>query len=229
MAASLKRTSLHPRVGSAQLPRGRHGLSRQFVLENQRERILDAMVHTAARRGYAEVAVADVIKRAGVSRKTFYENFKSKEDCFLTAYGVLVGRLSARAVDAYEQSDSWTDGIRGALRALLQMLSQDPALARVAMVEILAAGPRALERYDQAMHRILPILELGRAESAHGAELPPKLAEEILGGVTQTIYLSVLEGKSGTLEDSLQELLYFTLVPFLGHERALRAAFSEPA
>ena len=227
MAASLKRTSAYPNPGSsAQLPRGRHGLSRQFVAENQRERIIHAMVEAVAEQGYGEVAVADVIGRAGVSRKTFYENFKSKEDCFLTAYDALIGRLSSAGADAYREAERWTDGIRAVLRTTLETFSQDPALARVVLVEILAAGPRALERYDRAMHRVLPMLEAGREQSEHGPELPDKLAEEILGGVIQTLYMRVLEDQTSTLEDSLGELLYFMLVPFLGHERALSAAFS---
>lgn len=223
MVASLKRTA--PCPGSwTQLPRGRHGLSRQFVLDNQRERILRAMTDTVAQQGYGQVTVADVIKCAGVSRKTFYESFKSKENCFLTSYDALIDRLSRVAIDAYTAAEDWTDGIRAALGVTLGALSDDGAMARVVLVEILAAGPRALERYDQAMHRILPILELGRGESEHGSELPPKLAEEILGGVTQTLYLQVLAGDQAHLQDSLGELLYFTLVPFLGHERARAAA-----
>lgn len=228
MAASLKPTPPQPNPeNAAQFQRGRHGLSRQFVLENQRERILQAMVDTVAQRGYGQVAVADVIKAAGVSRRTFYENFKSKEDCFLLAYDVLISGLSAVAIDAYAAAADWTDGIRCALRATLATLSKDTALARVVLVEVLAAGPHALQRYAQVMHRILPILQLGRCESEHGSELPAKLAEEILGGVTQALYLRVLAGEQASLSDSLSELLYFTLVPFLGHERALAAAFQE--
>ena len=223
MVASLKRTAPCPDSWT-QLPRGRHGLSRQFVHDNQRERILRAIADTVAQQGYGPVTVADVIKSAGVSRKTFYENFKSKEACFLTSYDALIDGLSQVAIEAYNAAEDWTDGIRAALGATLAALSVDSALARVVLVEILAAGPQALERYDQAMHRILPILELGRGESTHGSELPPKLAEEILGGVTQTLYLQVLAGGQAHLQDSLGELLYFTLVPFLGHERARAAA-----
>lgn len=225
MVASLKRTASHPTDFRSKLPRGRHGLSRQFVANNQRERILRAMAEAVADRGYGQATVAHVIGAAGVSRKTFYENFKCKEDCFLTSYDALIDHLSAIAVDAYTATENWTDGIREALGATLGALSDDGVLARVVLVEVLAAGPRALERYDQSMHRILPILELGRGESAHGSELPPKLSEEILGGVIQALYLRVLAGEEERLEDSLGELLYFTLVPFLGHARARSAAF----
>jgi AcrR family transcriptional regulator len=225
MVASLNRTASHPPDSWSKLPRGRHGLSRQFVLSNQRERILRAMADTVADRGYGQATVAHVIGAAGVSRKTFYESFRCKEDCFLTSYDALIDHLSAVAIEAYTAAADWTDGIRAALGATLAVLSDDGALARVVLVEVLAAGPQALERYDQAMHRILPILDLGRGESAHGSELPPKLAEEILGGVIQALHLRVLAGEEARLRDSLAELLYFTLAPFLGHERARAAAF----
>jgi AcrR family transcriptional regulator len=197
------------------------------VLDNQRERIVRAMVDTAAERGYAETAVADVIKRAGVSRKTFYENFKSKEACFLAAYDTVSGRLSTAAIQAYKSADDWTQGIRAALRACVEALVDDPAGARVAFVEILAAGPHALERYEASVRRFIPMIELGRSQAVHGPELPPRLAEEVIGGVSQAMYLKILEGDIAALEQSVDELLYFTLVPFIGHERARAIAFAD--
>jgi AcrR family transcriptional regulator len=227
MAASLKRTLPDAdQESAAQLPRGRHGLSRQFVFENQRERIIKGMIQTVGEKGYAETTVADVIKLAELSRKTFYDHFKSKEDCFLAAYDVIVKRITSVALDAYEKAESWTDGLSDALRATLRLLSAEPDVARLALVEILAAGPQALERYDRAMRQFVPMLEAGRGESVHGEEIPARVSEEIIGGVTQTLYLRVLEGKNSTLEDSFEDLLYFGLVPFVGHEQALRVAFS---
>jgi AcrR family transcriptional regulator len=227
MAASLKRTTLshEDQESAAQLPRGRHGLSRQFVFENQRERIIKATIQTVGEKGYAEATVADVIRLAELSRKTFYDHFKSKEDCFLAAYDTIVKRITALALDAYEHAESWTDGLRDALRVSLKLLSSEPHVARLALVEILAAGPLALERYDRAMRQFIPMLEAGRGESVHGEEIPAKVSEEVIGGVTQTLYMQVLEGTGSTLEDSFEELLYFALVPFIGHEQALRVAF----
>jgi AcrR family transcriptional regulator len=227
MAASLKRTlSYEDQETAAQLPRGRHGLSRQFVFENQRERIIKAMIQAVGEKGYAEATVADVIKLAELSRKTFYDHFKSKEDCFLAAYDTIVKRITALVLDAYEKAESWTDGLSDALHVSLKLLSSEPDVARLALVEILAAGPQALERYDRAMRQFVPMLEAGRGESVHGEEIPAKVSEEVIGGVTQTLYMQVLEGKNSTLEDSFEDLLYFALVPFIGHEQALRVAFA---
>lgn len=227
MAASLKRTlSYEDQENAAQLPRGRHGLSRQFVFENQRERIIKAMIQAVGKKGYAEATVADVIRLAELSRKTFYDHFKSKEDCFLAAYDTIIKRITALALEAYEKAESWTDGLRGALRVSLKVLSSEPDVARLALVEILAAGPHALERYDRAMRQFIPMLEAGRGESVYGDEIPAKVSEEVIGGVTQTLYIQVLEGKGSSLEDSFEDLLYFALVPFVGHDQALRVAFA---
>jgi AcrR family transcriptional regulator len=221
MDASAKRTSSSSEPeGSAQLPRGRHGLSREFVLSNQRERIVRAMVEVAAERGYAETVVAEVIKHAGVSRKTFYDNFKGKEECFLAAYDTVSSELSRTAIEAYEEADDWPHGVRQALRASLRMLVLDQAAARVAFVEVLAAGPQALERYEAAIRRFVPLMERGREQVEHGGEVPPKVAVEVIGGVAQAMYLKILEGDALSLERSFEELLYFALVPFVGHERA---------
>src|SRR5215475_4448379 len=110
--------------GSEQLPRGRHGLSRRAVTESQRRRILRALVEAVADRGYAETRVADVIAVAGVSRKTFYELFADKEDCFLAAFEGWSGQLADHANDAYEAAGDapWADRIRAALAAFLERI-----------------------------------------------------------------------------------------------------------
>lgn len=227
MEASSKHTVSEPHQESVtSLPRGRHGLSPEFVADNQRGRIMRAMADTVADRGYGESTVADAIKHAGVSRKTFYDHFKNKEDCFLATYDAVVDHLSVVAIQAYSAENTWTDGVRGALRACLDFLSSEPALGRIALVEILAAGPQALERYDKALRRFIPLIEAGREESQFSSELPSKVSEEIIGGVGQALYLRVLEGNIAALSESLDDLLYFALVPFLGHDRALEVAFT---
>src|SRR4051794_24859038 len=84
------------------LPRGRHGLPREAVAESQRNRIHQGMIEVVSERGYPETRVVDVIGVAGVSRKTFYELFDSKEDCFLAAYDVLVGNLVSDTAEGFE-------------------------------------------------------------------------------------------------------------------------------
>ena len=199
---------------------GHHGLSPEYVAKNQRERLLDAMVAAVADKGYADTTVAEVLRRSGISRRTFYDFFPNKEACFLEAYDRVVGALVKQVVEAFSGGDSWAERMRDGIRALLQTLSEHPDAARVGLVEVLAAGPAALERYDQALRSFVPLFEQGREESRYGGQLPPNISEAVLGGMAQVLYLAVLKGETASLPDSLDELLYFALVPFLGHENA---------
>jgi AcrR family transcriptional regulator len=130
------------------LPSGRHGLTRETVVASQRGRLIDAMVEVVAEKGYAATTVADVVERAGVSRRTFYEQFTDKETCFLAAYdlglAVVVGRIKG-AVEV-NPTAGWRDQARSGVEAFLSLLASEPAFARALQLEILTAGPAALDR-----------------------------------------------------------------------------------
>src|SRR3954452_9962584 len=128
------------------LPRGRHAAPREVVWQSQRGRMLEAMALAVAEKGYAGTAVADVIARAGVSRKTFYEHFANKEACFLEAYDAGVQVLLAAIAQAIAAAPDWRAAVTGGLGAYLETLAANPAFARTFLVEILAAGPRANAR-----------------------------------------------------------------------------------
>lgn len=204
------------------LPRGKHGLSPQFVARNQRERLISATVTVVAEKGYAEATVADILEHSGVSRKTFYDLYNNKETCFLSTYDKLVDTLADVVGEAFARDVAWPERIRSGLQALLNLLAERPDGARVGLVEVLAAGPRALERYDHAMRRFVPLFEQGRAESPYGDQLPPNISEAVVGGIAQVLYLRALAGETATLPDALDELVYFALVPYLGHAGATR-------
>ena len=130
----------------ARLPRGRHGLSREQVAADQRIRILLALAETMAEKGYVATTVADVLKRAGVSRETFYQQFSSKQDAFMAAFDA-AGSLALAALteDVAADADP-VDRFTGALRTYLANLVAQPALARMFLVEVYAAGPEAIAR-----------------------------------------------------------------------------------
>lgn len=139
-----------PRV----LPRGRHAAPRAVVVASQRTRLLEAIAAVVAERGWAASSVADVIKHAGVSRKTFYEHFENKETCFLEAYD-LGAELVLQAIDA-AQADHPGDPLAAAdagVAAYLAALGSRPDFARTFLIEVLAAGPRALERRAEVLDR----------------------------------------------------------------------------
>jgi AcrR family transcriptional regulator len=201
-----------------QLPAGRHGLTRRDVARSQRERILAAVAEAVAEEGYQGARVTDVIARAGVSRKTFYEHFADKEEAFLAAYDRALAQLMAITQEAFDGPEEWPDRAREALRAFLDALAADPARARMAIVEVLAAGPRALARREAAIRGFTYFVDAGRADAPRG--LPSFTALAILGGINEILYAHLLRDAAADLPDLLPDLVYTVTLPFLGHERA---------
>jgi AcrR family transcriptional regulator len=190
------------------------------VTESQRNRIHQAMIEVVSERGYPETRVVDVIGVAGVSRKTFYELFDSKEDCFLAAYDVLLDNLLGDVSNAFEarSGGSWPERIAAALEALLQHLAEHPDEARFAIVEVLAAGPKALARRDAALRQFTGFLEAGRSETS--VELPGITSLSIAGGINELLYSEILHGAVGRLPGRLPDLMFWVTLPFLGAEGA---------
>ena len=164
------------------------------MTESQCNRIHQAMIEVVSERGYPETRVVDVIGVAGVSRKTFYELFESKEDCFLAAYDVLLGNLLSDTAGGFElkRGAPWAERVAGALGALLNHLAEHPDEARFAIVEVLAAGPKALARRDAALRQFTGFLESGRAETS--VELPGITSLSLAGGVNELLYSEILHG-----------------------------------
>jgi AcrR family transcriptional regulator len=190
------------------------------VTESQRNRIHQAMIEVVSERGYPETRVVDVIGVAGVSRKTFYELFDSKEDCFLAAYDVLLENLLAEATNAFESASGapWAERACAALEVLLGHLSRHPEEARFAIVEVLAAGPKALARRDAALRQFTGFLESGRSETS--VELPGITSVAVAGGVNELLYSEILHGAVTRLPSRLPDLMFWVTLPFLGAERA---------
>lgn len=156
------------------LPRGRHAAPRQVVRRSQRERLLQAMAVAVSEHGYANAAVADVVAHAGVSRKTFYEHFANKEDCFLAAYDAHVDLLLsaidgavAAAAHPYEAAEAGT-------RAYVEFLSANGAFARAFFFEVMAVGPPALRRRARVIERFADQLEAIYDDARRALDLLPE-------------------------------------------------------
>jgi AcrR family transcriptional regulator len=214
-------------LGSAprRLPRGRHGLSRSAVIANQRARIFAALAAACAERGYGEVTVQEITERAGVSRRTFYDLFADKQSCFLAAYDATIERLLAEVGAAYGRPDlTWPERVAAALGAVIDRYVSEPALARLVTVEVLAAGPTALERRDAALKRFAIYLEPGVAGLPLGMQGAEILTQAVIGGLYEALYTCLVEERIDTLPALLPELVYCVLVPYLGHQAALAAS-----
>ena len=138
------------------LPRGPHSLPRDVVVSSQRARIVRGLIEVVAEKGYVATTVADVIGRAGVSRTTFYQQFKDKEDCFLLAYQNGADAQFRKVVEAVETTTDPLEQIRRNLRAYLGELVAFPASARAFLLEVAAAGPGALAIRDGVRLRYAP-------------------------------------------------------------------------
>ena len=201
------------------LPRGPHGLPRVLIAQNQRERLIAAMVHVSATKGYNEVAVADVLEASGVGRETFYELFEDKRACFLAAHAMLVDDLFSVVQTTYERPGPWPERIRNALAAALTWLAADADVARVTVVEIARVGPVFAERFQESFHRFTAMLDEGRELSETARDLP-RISSIAAGAVFARIYEEIFLGHSAELPSLLPTLTFELLMPFVGVEGA---------
>jgi len=178
----------------------------------QRGRLLDGMAQTVARRGYAATPVAEVLKAAGVSRRTFYEQFADKEDCFLAAYDAIVALCTERLVTGYHAGDRWEDGIAGAYDALLRTLAAEPSFAHLGVVEVLAAGPRALARRERTLRRFARFIDFTRERADAAVPPPPLVGQAIVGGIHELVYAQIVRGETAALPRLTSELLHYTFM-----------------
>jgi len=180
------------------------------------------MVRVAAAKGYEATTVTDVVEVAGVSHEAFYEMFGDKASCFLEAYDAVIDVLVAHVSSAFESAagEPWPERIAAGITALVELLAAEADIARMAMVEVTAAGDDARARYRAALARFTPFLEEGREYSRQSEELPPDTARFAIGGATSMIFDEIRAGRGPELKRILPDLLFAVLMPYLGPEEA---------
>ena len=176
----------------------------------------------AAAKGYEAATVDDVVEYADLPRETFNDHFENKAECFLEAYDAVFDVLLAHVTAGFEAAsdEPWPEQIAAGLRSLVELLSQEADIARLAMVEVTAAGDDARERYRAMLSRFTPFLEEGRAYSGQGDELPADTARFAIGGATSMIFDEVRAGRGPELKRILPDLVFAVLMPYLGPEAA---------
>jgi AcrR family transcriptional regulator/DNA-binding MarR family transcriptional regulator len=175
------------------LKEGHYFVPREEVEDFQRARILSAMVDVASDVGYLGTAVAPVVARAGVSRRTFYELFEDREDCFLAAFEWGVAQIRSVMLDAYRSQRTWRASIRRALAALLMFLDSEPELARVCVIEALGAGKFVLARRARLLDEMIAALDSAAPRSRGAAGVPVLTAQGVVGGAFSIIHGRLLE------------------------------------
>jgi len=206
------------------LPAGRHGYSREQVAHHQRERLIAGLAEAVAEKGYAAVTLSDIVRHAKVSRRVFYANFASKEQCFLTAFDVVVAHLRELVVEAAAGEDEWPQQAIAALRAALAFLASEPDLARLCLLESRAAGPAAMTRFNEAVAGAAPALARGRPERPEGDRLPASTEDSTLGSLVSLAQRKLAAGEAAQLESILPDCAELVLLPYLGPAEAGRLA-----
>jgi AcrR family transcriptional regulator len=183
------------------------------VLASQRQRMLEAMAETVADKGYAGTTVGDVVSGAGVSRKTFYEHFRDKEDCFLAAFDSGVDALLEAIAMAVPEEPTRMSLVRARVRAYLVTLAARPAFARTFLIEVFAAGPRALECRQRVLGRFEEFLRSLHAEARHEFPDLPEVRDVVwvaaIGALNEVVTQHVRDGRVAelpALEDTLVEI-----------------------
>ena len=200
-------------------------LTRRSAESDQRRRILRATGELVAKRGYHDVTVELIVKRARVSFKTFYKHFANKDTCFLTLFDAACERTEAKVRDALAARPEapWPQQVAIALRSIFETIAADPIIARACIVEGPTAGPVILDRYER-MKALSPLLRLGRIFSPRADQLPGTLEDTLAGGVLWTAYQRLIIGEVDRIEALLTESIEFVLRPYIGEAEAARWA-----
>jgi AcrR family transcriptional regulator len=206
------------------LPRGRHGLSPEYVARNQRERLIAGLTEVLYEKGYQDTTVSLIGQRAAVSKSDFYKHFESKDDCFFAAYEAAIERLRRDVLQSCSehQRDPWPPRVRDAIGVLLKTLAADPALASISLVEGLRAGRGVYDRYQVAVESFVAYLREGAPRGPGGGEVPEATDEAVVGGIASLLGRRVLAGEAEQIDELLPEVLEFALTPYLGTAEARR-------
>jgi AcrR family transcriptional regulator len=210
--------------GLSRLPPGRHGLSREFVSKNQRDRLTAGMIAAVAEHGYHDTTITQIAAAAGVSRRTFYAYFSSKQECFLATYDVVARHLREAVHHAAADQAPWAERVRAKLAAALEFFAANPDLARFVLIAPARAGDEIPARYRLGIANTL-------AELTEGMPAPPgvhspsdAVQHSLVGGMATLVVRKVEAGEGERLPELLPDLLVLLLSPFLGQKEALRVA-----
>lgn len=193
------------------LPRGRHALSPDEVLRDQRERLIAAVPGVAAERGYEAMSVADVVKAAAVSRNAFYKNFADKKECFAAAHDAGHERLFELLGKPCEQGATLEERVERSLRAGLTALSSAPELARMLFVEAPSAGEEIALRYHEWLKRYGTLLRAAAPDLPPQAIPAPEVEGVIVGGIASRIASEVLNGRARQLPELVAPFVEYVL------------------
>lgn len=191
--------------------------NRAGTLTGKHQRILRGMLESVGKLGYEQTTVQDALDAAGLYRQAFYDSFDDKEDCYLQALDAGSAWVELAMREATAGSSTWREHLRGALAGLLSFLDEQPDIGRALLVEVHAAGPRAVEKRTEAMERAAQLIDLAREESEDAA--PAISAEAVVAGILAVLH-GRLSSEQSEFERLLPELMYLAVLPYFGADAA---------
>jgi AcrR family transcriptional regulator len=194
-AAELRERKLRP---------GR-GTSREETERSQRERLFAAMVATVAEKGYEATTVADLVTLSGVSRSAFYRHFEDKQACFLAAIKAMVGPALAR-LEANPEVEVGVETARRAFASLIELIVEQPAAAKMCIVEVYAAGPEGAELIDRTMRRVETQAKALLEQVPDKQGMPEEIVHAIVGGIQKVVHKRLYRGKVEELPGLIDQL-----------------------
>lgn len=196
---------------------------------DQRRRILRAVGELVGERGYGDVTVELIVKRAKVSFKTFYKHYPGKEECLLdlceSTFEAAERKIRERLA---AEPGPWAEQVMLALSAFVELIVADPLVARAVIVESPTVGPAISQRYEEATRALVPLFRAGRKLNPRGDELPETIEVTLAGSVFWSAYQRLIVGEAEQLPASLPVLAELVLRTYLGQEEASRIARAEP-
>jgi AcrR family transcriptional regulator len=194
-----------------------------LVSQTQRSRMLSSAIAVVSECGYGEMSVARITAAAGVSRRTFYDLFQDREDCFLAAFEEAVAQAREVLLEGYRSAQDWEAQIRAGLLGVLLLLDREPGVRSLLVVDALRAGPRVQERRAEILAQLSKALhDTGARAGGGGGELPALTGEGVTGAVLSVIHTRLLSKRPGLMVNLLNPLMGVIVLPYLGTEAAGR-------
>jgi AcrR family transcriptional regulator len=220
------RSSDQGSIRLARLPPGRHGLPRELVTRNQRDRLAAGTIAAVAKSGFNETTISQICAAAGVSRRTFYTYFSSKEECYLATSKTIVEHLRIATEASSQEEEEWPMRVKAKLRATLEFLAVNPDLARFVLIAAQRAGREVTARYRATLDRAVDYLCEGRPSGGSQQKPSDAVAASLMGGLVALIVRKVEDGEGERLPDLLPDLVELFLTPYIGRTDAVRVTRS---
>jgi AcrR family transcriptional regulator len=199
----------------------RESVSRENVMALQRARLIAAAIEVVDEVGYQQLTVGKIVARSRVSRKTFYDAFEDREDCFCAAFDSVIDLARSRIEQAIPKRGDWRERLRAAVRELLRLMDAEPGLARLCVVDALGASEAALRRRARVLAELAGFLETGfSSDGGEETEEEPLYACALIGGVCSVVHERILTETERPLEELVGPAMYLITSVYVGRDEA---------